>query len=97
MQINFTGDNIEITDAIRNLINKKFERIEKNYSHKLTSANVILSIENLTNIAEMTVFTPGKEIVGRGKADDMYKAIDQMLDKVHTQLMKYKNKLTNHE
>ncbi|MEK6731046.1 MAG: ribosome-associated translation inhibitor RaiA [Pseudomonadota bacterium] len=97
MQINFTGDNIEITDALRQLVEKKFHHIENNYNHKITSASVVLATENLTHAAEITIFTPGKEIVAHGKADDMYKAIDQMITKAHRQLMKYKEKLTNHK
>ncbi len=97
MQINFTGDNVEISEALRKLIEKKFKHIEKTYNHKITSASVVLGVEHLSQVAEMTVFTPGKEIVACAKADDMYKAIDQMLDKLHRQLMKYKEKLTDHK
>jgi putative sigma-54 modulation protein len=96
MKINFTGHNIEITPALHDIIEKKFHRIENHFKHQITSANVILNVEKLINLAEITVHISGAEIHAKAEADDMYKAIDLMIDKLHTQIMKCKAKEANH-
>jgi putative sigma-54 modulation protein len=96
MQINFTGHDIEITDALRNLIKKKFSRTEKHFNHNITSANVILSVQKLNNIAEMNIHIAGAEINARAEAADMYKSIDQMMNKLDRQINKHKERMTDH-
>lgn len=97
MSINFTGHDIEVTPALQSLIEKKFERVRRHFTQPITSINVILGSQKLTKIAEITVHIKGSEINARASADDMYKAIDLMLDKLNRQLMKYKTKHTEHK
>lgn len=96
MQINYTGHDIEITPAIKNIISKKFQRIERHFNHQITSVNIILSVQKLINIAEVTLHVKGAEINAKAEGDDMYKSIDLMIDKLNRQLMKYKQKITAH-
>lgn len=97
IQINFAGHGIEITPAIRNLIDKKFKRIERHFNHPIIGVNVILSVQKLNNIAEVKLLVKGAEINAKANDDDMYKAIDTMMDKLNRQLMKHKQKMVGHE
>lgn len=92
--LSFTGHNIEITDPIRSLIEKKFQRIEKHLSQPYTKADVVLSLENLTHVAKINMHVAGNEINARGEAEDMYKAIDIMINKLNRQIIKLKEKFS---
>lgn len=97
MKINFTGHEIEITEALRSLITKKFDRIASHFNHPMTNANVILSAQKLNHVAEITVNIKGLQINAKASSDDMYKAIDQMIQKLDKQLIKHKEKITSHK
>jgi putative sigma-54 modulation protein len=90
--LNFTGHNIEITPSLRSLIEKKFKRIKKHLNKTLIKADVVLSLENLTNIAKINIHAANLEINAHGEAEDMYKAIDLMLNKLNRQIIKNKEK-----
>ena len=96
MKINFTGRNIEITNAIQQLITDKFDRIKEHYNHSITKTEVILSVEKLVNAAEINIHIAGEEINAHAQSDDMYKAIDMMIRKLDRQLMKHKEKMSDH-
>ena len=91
MNINFTGHNVEVTDAIRQFTTDKFSRLSRHHD-KITSIKVIYDVEKLTQIAEATVHIPRHEIFARAEAEDMYGAIDALTDKLITQLKKHKEK-----
>jgi putative sigma-54 modulation protein len=92
MQINYTGQNIEITTAIRNVIEKKFNRIQRHFDKDILSVNIVLSIENLLHIVESTLHIAGATIFAKGESDTIYKAIDDMLAKLEKQVQKRKEK-----
>jgi len=94
--LNLTGNKIDITDPIRTLIERKFKRIEKHFNHGFTKADIVLSVENLNNIARANVHANGNEIYAHGEAENMYKAIDIMLNKLNRQIIKLKEKMTGH-
>ena len=96
MMLNITGNKMDITDPIRTLIEKKFKRIEKHFTHGVTKADVVLTVENLNHIAKANVHANGVEINAHGEAENMYKAIDIMLDKLNRQVIKLKEKITAH-
>ena len=97
MKINFTGHEIEVTSALQNLITKKYERIASHFNHPITGADVILSTQKLNHTAEITVNIKGMRINAKSTCEDMYKAIDQMIEKLDRQLIKHKEKMTNHQ
>lgn len=96
MNINFTGHQIEITPAIRNYANDKFQKIQNHFSDKITSMNVIFTAEKLQKTAEATIHVAKKEIHASSTADDLYSAIDALIDKLVKQITKYKEKLSAH-
>jgi len=95
MQINLTGHHVEITDPLRNYVDSKFERLERHFD-QVTNVHVILSIEKLRQKAEATMHVNGADLFADAVHEDMYAAIDGLIDKLDRQVKKYKEKLTDH-
>lgn len=96
MQINYTGHGVDVTDALKSLIEKKFERIAAHFSQPIIKAEVILSVEKLMNKAEINIHVAGKTISAHAETEDMYKSADQMIEKLEKQAIKFKQKHNNH-
>ncbi|MEY1662664.1 ribosome hibernation-promoting factor, HPF/YfiA family [Isoalcanivorax beigongshangi] len=94
MQINISGHHLEITDALRDYVNGKFERLERHFDH-ITSIKVTLSPEPASHKAESTIRLAGGELFAAAEANDMYAAIDLLTDKLDRQLLKHKEKSVN--
>lgn len=95
MQINFTGHQVEITPALREFASSKFEKLVRHFD-KIGSVNVIFQVDKLRHIAEATVHVAKQELHASSESDDLYAAIDLLVDKLNRQLVKYKEKLTDH-
>ena len=95
MQISLTGHHIDITEALRNYVDSKFERLERHFDH-VTNVHVILSVEKVRQKAEATVHVNGADIFADSTEEDMYAAIDGLVDKLDRQVKKHKEKITNH-
>ena len=95
MQIQFTGHNIEVTPALKEFTNSKFERL-KRFADNITGVHVIFDIDKVQQIVEATVRLRGSEINARSESETMYKAIDLLIDKLVRQLTKYKEKHEEH-
>ncbi|MCB2263011.1 MAG: ribosome-associated translation inhibitor RaiA [Candidatus Thiosymbion ectosymbiont of Robbea hypermnestra] len=95
MQINLTGHHIDITEALRGYIDNKFERLARHFDQVL-DIRVILSVEKLSQKAEATLRLNGAKIFADSVHEDMYAAIDGLVDKLDRQLLKHKGKKTDH-
>lgn len=95
MNLNITGHHVEVTDAIRDYVSGKLDRVIRHFDN-VTSVNVILSVEKLDQKAEVTVHVRGKDIHVESIDADMYAAIDSMTDKLDRQVLKYKQKTNDH-
>ncbi len=95
MQISISGQHMEITDSLHSHVSDKVEKITRHFDH-VTNTNVVLHVEKTRHIAEATVNTKGAMIHASSAAEDMYSAIDAMVHKLDRQVIKHKEKLTNH-
>ena len=95
MQLNVSGRHMEVTSALRDYVTTKIARVERHYDH-ITNVHVVLSVDKLIQAAEATVHASGNEIFADAEADDMYAAIDALCDKLDRQVIKRKEKQTNH-
>jgi len=91
MKIIFKGKHIEVTDAMRNYIEKKLSKIERYFDHIL-EVIVTLSVEKSRQIIEVTLQTNRALIRAEEETDDMYTSIDKVADKLERQIKKYKEK-----
>ena len=95
MQINFTGHRMNVTPALKAFAQEKFEKLERHFD-KITSINVIFDVEKLRQIAEATILVSKAELHASSESDDMYSAIDLLIDKLNKQLIKHKEKTQGH-
>jgi len=95
MRIEISGHQIDVTAALRDYVQTKFERLERHFDH-LLDVHVILSVDKLDHKAEATVHASGRTIHADSVAESMYAAIDLLADKLDRQGLKHKEKLTDH-
>ena len=95
MNIQITGRHVEITEAIRAFVEKKFAKLEKHFDH-ITSIQVILEVEKSEHKAEASLQVPGNDLFAQSKAENLYTAIDVLMEKIDRQLIKFKEKLQAH-
>jgi len=95
MQINLTGHHIDITQSLRTYVESKFERLERHIDN-MTNVHVILSIEKERQKAEATIRVNRGNLFADVEHEDMYAAIDGLIDKLDRQVKKHKEKQTNH-
>lgn len=97
MQIEISGHNVEVTQALRAYVNDKLERLERHFGN-LIAAHVVLRLERVEHTAEATVSVGGRtnDIYADAMAEDMYAAIDLLADKLDRQVRRHKDKVTDH-
>lgn len=91
MNIKVTGKNIEITDAIRDYVESKADRLEK-FENANTELNVVCSIEREEQIVELQLSHNGDFVKIEERNNDLYASIDLALDRLERQMRKEKEK-----
>jgi len=95
MQLSVTGHHVDVTTAMRNYVATKLEKIERHFD-LVSDVHCILTVEKLRHKAEATVSVNGGTIYADATEDDMYAAIDALVDKLDRQVKKHKEKLVDH-
>jgi putative sigma-54 modulation protein len=95
MQVSLSGHHIEITDSLRNYVNEKIERLDRHFDQAL-DIHVILTVEKLRHKAEATMHISGGNLYADDVQEDMYAAIDGLVDKLDRQGKKHKEKTKDH-
>lgn len=91
MNLNLTGRHLDITPAIRSHITDKIAKL-KSHFEGVMDVNVILSVDKLRQKAEGTVHLSGKNVFVEAEDDNLYVAIDSMIEKLDRQIIKHKEK-----
>ncbi len=99
MNVSISGHHITVTDAMNAAVSEKLEKIERHFD-QIQSIQVILSLDNSgasdggqkSHKAEAIMRVSGKEMFVQAFDDDMYKAINDMSDKLERQVRKYKTR-----
>ena len=95
MQISVTGHHVDVTQPLKSYVDSKFERLERHFDN-VTNVHVILSVEKLRQKAEATLHVNGASVFADSVHEDMYAAIDALIDKLDRQVLKHKEKKTSH-
>jgi putative sigma-54 modulation protein len=101
MNLTISGHHLELTPAIREYVQSKLERIKRHFDHVIDIA-VILTVDKLAEKekrqkAEITLRLRGKNVHVESIAQDLYAAIDMLIDKLDRQVLKYKDRIQNHQ
>jgi putative sigma-54 modulation protein len=100
MNLTISGHHLEVTPAIREYVQTKLERIVRHFD-QVIDITVILGLDNLAEKdkrqrAEINLNVSGKALHAESVADNLYAAIDTLMDKLDRQVMKHKNKVQDH-
>jgi putative sigma-54 modulation protein len=96
MNLQLTGQHVEITPSIRNYVLSKLERINRHFDHVI-DVNVVMTIEKLDQKIEAHVHLSGKDIHVEANDADMYAAIDNLTDRLDRQILKHKERFQVHK
>ena len=95
MQLNVSGHHVEITDSLREYVESKVNKTARHFDF-VSDVHCILTVEKLRHKAEATVQVNGGSIYADHTEEDMYAAIDGLVDKIERRVRKYKEKLVDH-
>jgi len=90
--VSVTFRHIEPTEALKQYAEEKIHKIGKYFSHAL-NAHIILAVDTKERqLAEIELHTHGATIHGKEQHQDLYAAIDLVIDKIERQVRKHKDK-----
>ena len=95
MNLNIIGHHLEVTPAIRNYVIEKLDRVKRHFDHVI-DASVTISVVKLVQKADVTLHVRGKDIHAEASHENLYAAIDALADKLDRQVLRHKDKVTNH-
>lgn len=95
MRKNISGHHVEVSESLRKYIDDKMSRIERHFDH-VVDVKIVLAVEKLRHKAEATIGVAGNNLHAESEHEDMYAAIDLMIDKLDRQIRKHKEKVTDH-
>ncbi|WP_334188916.1 ribosome hibernation-promoting factor, HPF/YfiA family [Noviherbaspirillum sp.] len=101
MNLMISGQHLELTPAIRQYVTSKLDRVLRHFDHVIDVA-VILGVEKPSEKdkrqrAEVNLRVRGNVIHVESFAEDLYAAIDSLIDKLDRQVLKYKGKMQDHQ
>ena len=92
MQILITGRNLEITDDIRDYVEKKIEKAET-FLSGIIEANVVLDLHRHRYIAEVTLMARRATFHAQSETENVFASIDAVVDKIDNQTRRYKERI----
>ncbi|MBI2353497.1 MAG: ribosome-associated translation inhibitor RaiA [Deltaproteobacteria bacterium] len=96
MQVTTTFRQMEQSDAIKSYAEEKLGRVLK-YIDEPVSAQVYFSVEKIRHIVEIVINAKGVNTKASEATNDMYAAVDAVIDKIERQLKRYKEKIKAHK
>ena len=91
MTLQITGKHLDITEALRQYVQERVDRLTNSFD-QIQSVHVMLSVEKHIHKAEITLHLKGKELYADSTNGDLYSAIDNLMDKISRQVVRYKEK-----
>ena len=100
MNLTISGHHLEVTPALREYVLTKLDRPMRHFD-QVVDVTVLLTVEKLKEKerrqrAEVTVHVKGRDIFCEQSHEDLYAAIDQLMDKLDRQVMRHRDRVQNH-
>jgi putative sigma-54 modulation protein len=100
MNLTISGHHLEVTPALREYVLNKLERITRHFD-QVVDVSVLLRVENMKEKdrrqkAEVTLHVKGRDIFVEQAHEDLYAAIDELMDKLDRQVMRHKDRVQDH-
>ncbi|MCD6271579.1 MAG: ribosome-associated translation inhibitor RaiA [Deltaproteobacteria bacterium] len=95
MQTNVMFKNLDHSEDLKSYVQGKLDRFDKLLDNP-AMATVVLSMQKFRRIAEINISGDRLNIKGKEETEDIYSAIDNVLDKLQKQIKKNKQKTRTH-
>jgi putative sigma-54 modulation protein len=95
MNLQIHGNHIDVTPALRDYVAGKLARVERHFD-QVIDASVQLTVEKVRQRAEITLRLRGNNIHVESVEQDMYAAIDTLVDKLDRQVLRHKDRVKGH-
>jgi putative sigma-54 modulation protein len=100
MNITISGHHLEITPSLRTYVTDKLDRVMRHFD-QVVDVKVLLSIDNQKEKekrqrAECNIMVKGSDIFAQSAHEDLYAAVDDLMDKLDRQVVKHKDKVQDH-
>lgn len=99
MNLTISGHHMDVTPALRSYVEAKLDRVVRHFD-QMISVNVLLSVEKQKERrqkAECNLQLKGKNIFAECQDQDLYAAIDELVDKLDRQVVEHKNRTRAHQ
>jgi len=96
MNLQIHGNHIEVTPALRDYVSGKLSRVERHFD-QVIDATVQLTVEKVHQRAEITLRLRGNNIHVESVEQDMYAAVDTLVDKLDRQVLRHKDRVKGHQ
>ncbi len=100
MNLTISGHHLEVTPALREYVVNKLDRVTRHFD-QVVDVSVLLTVEKQKEKerrqkAEVNLHVKGRDIYVEHSSEDLYAAIDTLMDKLDRQVMRYKDRLHDH-
>ena len=100
MNLTISGHHLEVSPALREYVRTKLDRVTRHFD-QVVDINVLLTVEKLKEKerrqkAEVTLHVKGKDIFVEQSNEDLYAAIDQLMDNLDRQVCRHKDRVQDH-
>jgi len=93
MKCKIRGEKIKITSAIQDYVETKLSRLDKYFKNADVDASVLIRVKGKEQAIEVTIPYDKYTLRSEERRDDLYAAIDLVIDKLEGQIRKNKTKL----
>lgn len=100
MNLTISGHHLTITDALRSYVETKLDRITRHFD-QVVDINVLLTVEKQKEKerrqrAECSIHVKGDEMFAECAHEDLYAAVDELMDKLDRQVVRHKERRQEH-
>lgn len=100
MNLTISGHHLEVTPALRSYVTTKLDRIMRHFD-QVVDVKVLLTVEKQKEKerrqrAECNIHVKGSDMFAESSHEDLYAAVDELVDKLDRQVVRHKDRLQNH-
>ncbi|NBW78054.1 MAG: ribosome-associated translation inhibitor RaiA [Betaproteobacteria bacterium] len=100
MNLTISGHHLEVTPALRSYVTSKLDRISRHFD-QVVDVKVLLSVEKQKEKerrqrAECNIHVKGSDLFAECSNQDLYAAVDELMDKLDRKVVRHKDKLKDH-
>ena len=100
MNLTISGHHLDVSPSLRDYVLAKLDRVTRHFD-QVVDINVLLTVEKLKEKerrqrAEVTVHVKGRDIFVESAHEDLYAAIDGLMDKLDRQVCRHKDRVQDH-